>query len=39
LASRDVTISDFKNIYQRAMKKVKENPREEDFEYYGVRGK
>ncbi|MBW2312303.1 MAG: pyruvate ferredoxin oxidoreductase [Deltaproteobacteria bacterium] len=39
LASRDVTIADFKNIYRRSMEKVKENPREEDFEYYGVRGK
>jgi pyruvate ferredoxin oxidoreductase alpha subunit len=39
LASRDVTIADFKNIYRRAMEKVKEGPREEDFEYYGVRGK
>jgi pyruvate ferredoxin oxidoreductase alpha subunit len=38
LASRDVTINDFKNIYRRAMEKVRENPREEDFEYYGVRG-
>jgi pyruvate ferredoxin oxidoreductase alpha subunit len=38
LASRDVTIADFKNIYRRAMEKVKEGPREEDFEYYGVRG-
>jgi len=39
LASRDVTINDFKNIYARAMEKTEENPREEDFEYYGVRGK
>jgi len=39
LAGRDVTINDFKNIYHRAMEKIKENPMEEDFEYYGVRGK
>lgn len=39
LASRDVTIDDFKNIYNRSMEKIKVNPREEDFEYYGVRGK
>jgi pyruvate ferredoxin oxidoreductase alpha subunit len=39
LASRDVTIADFKNIYRRAMEKAKQSPREEDFEYYGVRGK
>jgi pyruvate ferredoxin oxidoreductase alpha subunit len=38
-ASRDVTIDDFKNIYNRSMEKIKVNPREEDFEYYGVRGK
>jgi len=39
LASRDVTINDFRNIYNRSMEKAKKNPREEDFEYYGVRGK
>jgi len=39
LAGRDVTIGDFKTMYHKAMKKVKEHPREEDFEYYGVRGK
>ncbi len=39
LASRDVTIDDFKNIYSRSMEKIKKNLREEDFEYYGVRGK
>ncbi|MBC8460110.1 MAG: pyruvate ferredoxin oxidoreductase [Deltaproteobacteria bacterium] len=39
LAGRDVTINDFKNIYQRSMEKIKTNPREEDFEYYDVRGK
>jgi len=39
LAGRDVTIDDFKNIYHKAMEKVKKHPREEDFEYYGVRGK
>lgn len=39
LASRDVTINDYKNIYSRAMEKVRGNPREEDFEYYGIRGK
>jgi len=39
LGSRDVTIDDFKNIYRRAMEKVKQRPREEDFEYYGIRGK
>lgn len=39
LASRDVSVDDFKGMFDRAMEKVKENPREEDFEYYGVRGK
>lgn len=39
LASRDVTINDFKNIYEKSMEKIKGNLREEDFEYYGVRGK
>jgi pyruvate ferredoxin oxidoreductase alpha subunit len=39
LASRDVTINDFKNMFNRSMEKIKVNPREEDFEYYGVRGK
>ena len=39
LAGRDVTIDDFKNMYQQAMEKVKKHTREEDFEYYGVRGK
>jgi pyruvate ferredoxin oxidoreductase alpha subunit len=39
LAGRDVTINDFKNMYQRAMEKVKKHTREEDFEYYGIRGK
>jgi pyruvate ferredoxin oxidoreductase alpha subunit len=39
LAGRDVNIQDFKNMYHKAMQKIKEHPREEDFEYYGVRGK
>ena len=39
LAGRDVTINDFKIMYQKAMEKVKKQTREEDFEYYGVRGK
>lgn len=39
LAGRDMTIKDFKNIYKRAMKKTKGKIREEDYEYYGVRGK
>jgi len=39
LAGRDVTIDDFKNMYQKAMEKVKKHTREEDFEYYVVRGK
>ncbi|UCH00176.1 MAG: pyruvate ferredoxin oxidoreductase [Deltaproteobacteria bacterium] len=39
LASRDVTIDDFKNMFNRSMEKIEGNPREEDFEYYGVRGK
>ncbi|MBN1276835.1 MAG: pyruvate ferredoxin oxidoreductase [Deltaproteobacteria bacterium] len=39
LAGRDMTIKDFKNIYQRAMEKVKGITLEEDYEYYGVRGK
>jgi pyruvate ferredoxin oxidoreductase alpha subunit len=39
LGSRDVAINDFKDMYERAMEKVEERPREEDFEYYGVRGK
>ncbi|MEA3359754.1 MAG: pyruvate ferredoxin oxidoreductase [Thermodesulfobacteriota bacterium] len=39
LAGRDVTIDDFKNMYHKAMEKVKNHTREEDFEYYGVRGK
>ncbi len=39
LASRDVSVDDFKDMFDRAMEKIKENPREEDFEYYGVRGK
>jgi pyruvate ferredoxin oxidoreductase alpha subunit len=39
LASRDVAVDDFKNIYSRSMEKIKRNLREEDFEYYGVRGK
>jgi len=39
LASRDVAVDDFRNIYSRSMEKIKRNLREEDFEYYGVRGK
>ena len=39
LAGRDTTVNDFKNMYKRSMEKIKTNPREEDFEYYGVRGK
>lgn len=39
LAGRDVTVDDLKKIYKRAMEKAMKNPREEDFEFYGVRGK
>lgn len=39
LAGRDMTIQDFKNIYKRAIKKTAGKIREEDYEYYGVRGK
>ena len=39
LAGRDVTIDDFTIMYQKAMEKVQKHTREEDFEYYGVRGK
>jgi pyruvate ferredoxin oxidoreductase alpha subunit len=39
LAGRDVNVEDFKSMYHKAVQKVKEHPREEDFEYFGVRGK
>lgn len=39
LAGRDVTIQDFKNMFYKSMEKAKSNPLQEDFEYYGVRGK
>ncbi|HOP47293.1 MAG TPA: pyruvate ferredoxin oxidoreductase [Desulfobacteraceae bacterium] len=39
LAGRDVTVDDFKRMYERSMEKIKTNPLEEDYEYYGVRGK
>ncbi|MGB9499958.1 MAG: pyruvate ferredoxin oxidoreductase [Dissulfuribacterales bacterium] len=39
LAGRDVTIEDFMNMYRKSIEKIKTNPREEDFEFYGVRVK
>jgi len=39
LAGRDVTIQDFKNMYYGAIEKFKGQPLEEDYAYYGVRGK
>ncbi|MFN3534307.1 MAG: pyruvate ferredoxin oxidoreductase, partial [Desulfatiglandales bacterium] len=37
LASRDVTVEDFKNIYERAIDDSKVFVFQEDFQFYGVR--
>ncbi len=37
LASRDVTVEDFKNIYERAVDGSKAPVFQEDFQFYGVR--